>query len=338
MRRWAWRMRASMPLPSCPGESTIQLVAVSNRDSSRDSARDALRQGEPEHCHPVSDEFADATREPAAAAPSGGYREIAPPAPLRNHVECFWQRTATGAPAASRILPDGCIDVIWVGDSPPIVAGPATRAMMAAPGAGADIVGVRFRPGVAPSLLGVSARELLNQRVPLRAIWSGDHAVAWRSVMARPTRGERLAVVSALVVERLATRNAGDAIVQGAVTWMAGRPEAGVDEVSQLAGISERQLRRRFDQAVGYSPKTLLRILRLQRLLWLAREARQAPLGLAQLAAAAGYADQSHMTRETMTLTGTTPHQLLVGSRRTTAVSELFKTAAREGDTLTLPE
>ena len=66
-------------------------------------------------------------------------------------------------------------------------------------------------------------------------------------------------------------------------------------------GISERQLRRRFQSAAGYPPRTLARVLRLQRFLSLAeRDGRD----LARLAADAGYADQPHLTRDCTRLTG----------------------------------
>jgi AraC-like DNA-binding protein len=47
---------------------------------------------------------------------------------------------------------------------------------------------------------------------------------------------------------------------------------------------------------------------------------------LAHLSFAAGYADQSHMTREVVALTGASPSHLLNGAI-SSAVSDLFKTA-----------
>jgi transcriptional regulator GlxA family with amidase domain len=73
--------------------------------------------------------------------------------------------------------------------------------------------------------------------------------------------------------------------------------------------LSERQLRRRFHDAVGYGPKTLGRVMRLQRFLRLARA--QPDAGLAALAADAGYADQAHLSGDARALTGRTPSALL---------------------------
>ncbi|WP_244211094.1 helix-turn-helix domain-containing protein [Amycolatopsis kentuckyensis] len=73
--------------------------------------------------------------------------------------------------------------------------------------------------------------------------------------------------------------------------------------------MSERRLRRRFVQAVGYGPATYLRVSRFQRAVALAPHV----CGLAALAAAAGYADQAHLSRECRALTGLTPRRYFRG-------------------------
>jgi AraC-like DNA-binding protein len=73
-------------------------------------------------------------------------------------------------------------------------------------------------------------------------------------------------------------------------------------------GMSERTLRRRFEAAFGYGPKTLDRILRFQRFLT-SRHGLEART-TAHRAAAAGYADQSHLVRECRRLALCTPGQL----------------------------
>jgi len=85
-------------------------------------------------------------------------------------------------------------------------------------------------------------------------------------------------------------------------------PGARVDELGAALGVSDRQLRRRFADAVGYAPKTLARVLRFQRFLALAATGDD----LARLALGAGYSDQAHLTRETRRLAGRTPRELLL--------------------------
>jgi transcriptional regulator GlxA family with amidase domain len=74
-------------------------------------------------------------------------------------------------------------------------------------------------------------------------------------------------------------------------------------------GLSERQLRRRFEAAVGYGPKRLGRVFRFQRLLDLLH-ADHGRTEWAQLAAVAGYTDQSHMIKECRELAGGSPTAL----------------------------
>ena len=56
---------------------------------------------------------------------------------------------------------------------------------------------------------------------------------------------------------------------------------------------------------MGYGPKTLDRVLRFQRFLRRAGEG-----DLARTAAELGYADQAHLTRECVRLSGVTPARL----------------------------
>ena len=255
------------------------------------------------------------------------YREYAPPAHLQDAVVCFWQRAGSEAASGrTAILPDGCIDVVWVGEQPPFVAGPMTVAVASDVASGVDILGVRFRPGVAPPILGIGARELRNQRVSCADIWPRDVARAWADVPARGTLDGQITALGEVISRSNSQAQPADDAVVRAARWMGSDPETSLAVLIQRTGLSERQVRRRFDEAIGYGPKTLQRILRLQRLLWLASQPAKAPLSLGRLAFAAGYADQPHMTREVAALAASTPGQLLLPDRAHSAVADLFKT------------
>jgi AraC-like DNA-binding protein len=70
--------------------------------------------------------------------------------------------------------------------------------------------------------------------------------------------------------------------------------------VAQVVGISPRVLRRGFAVGFGVTPKQAARIIRFDRARrqLAASAAAGAPLPLAELATARGYADQAHLTRE----------------------------------------
>jgi len=85
------------------------------------------------------------------------------------------------------------------------------------------------------------------------------------------------------------------------------RTQADVAALALDLGVSERQLRRRFECAVGYGPKRLGRVLRLTRALDGARAGT--PLGRA--AVEAGYADHAHFANDCRDLAGVAPSVLL---------------------------
>lgn len=71
-------------------------------------------------------------------------------------------------------------------------------------------------------------------------------------------------------------------------------------------GLSRRTLERLFQSEVGVAPKSFARIERLSAI---ADRLRHGALSWAALAAELGYADQAHLTREVLELSGYTPRQ-----------------------------
>ena len=213
------------------------------------------------------------------------------------HVACLWTSEASGG----AVLPDGCADVVWTG-ARLVVAGPATREVAAGIPVGTPVCGVRFRLGAAGPALGLPAEALADLTVPVADVWD---AAAEERVAA----GGLPALVQ-VVRARLRAAERVDPLARAAALGLAA-PGARVATVGDRLGISERQLRRRFADAVGYGPKTLARVLRFQRFLALAARDAAGPGDLAGLAFAAGYADQAHLTRECVRLSGRTPAALL---------------------------
>ncbi|MGD1224018.1 MULTISPECIES: helix-turn-helix domain-containing protein [Streptomyces] len=232
--------------------------------------------------------------EPLAAA--SGYAER----PSRLAGAVVWTRAPAGGPVRA-VLPDGCMDLLWH-EGRLMVAGPDTRAYhpQGAPGRWA---GIRFFPGTAPALLGVPAHELRDLRVDLADLWPAAE-------VRRLTRRVDAAADPLGALEELALRRAEevappDPLLARLVTALeAGRPVA---ETADGLGLGARQLHRRSLAAFGYGPKTLARVLRLQRALALARDG----VPFAQTAARAGFADQAHLARDVRQLADTTLGELV---------------------------
>ncbi|WP_420000658.1 helix-turn-helix domain-containing protein [Streptomyces boninensis] len=217
-----------------------------------------------------------------------------------------WTRSGPQTGGEYRVLPDGCTDIIWA-DGSLLVAGPDTRAFVARGAPCAEYAAIRFAPGQGPTVLGVEAHELRNQRVPLEALWPGAEARRLAEQVAEAA--DRGAALEAVAARRLREATPPPAFLGPVVAALrAGRTVA---EVAERTGLGERTLHRRSLAAFGYGPKTLARVLRLNRALDLAR----AGLPYAEVAAATGYADQAHLAREVKSLAGVALGELLQGSR-----------------------
>ena len=245
------------------------------------------------------------------------YREWRPAPELAGHLACTWagRLADDGTPFTDRVLPDACIDLIWDGRRL-FVAGPDTGPVPITREPGGIFAGLRFRPGLAPTILGVPAAALLDQRVDAAELWGAATVAVVDRLAAATSLREAAAVLEQAVIARLPEAAPADRLVAGTVAALQAIRHTGLLTVAEVAdglGVSERQLHRRCTAAVGYGPKVLDRVLRFRRFLRLAEGSPGAAGSgsIADLAAAAGYADQSHLTRETGRLAGTTPARLL---------------------------
>jgi AraC-like DNA-binding protein len=186
------------------------------------------------------------------------------------------------------------MDLLWHEDRL-LVAGPDTHAHIP-DGPPTLWAGIRFPPGVAPALLGVPAHELRDRRVDLAEL---RPAADVRRLSARVrTAADPTAGLEAVAADLAADADPPDPLLRRLVAALdAGRPVAvTADEL----GLGARALHRRSLAAFGYGPKTLARVLRLQRALALARTG----VPYAETAARAGFADQAHLARDVRELAG----------------------------------
>ncbi|SBT41550.1 helix-turn-helix transcriptional regulator [Micromonospora narathiwatensis] len=125
-----------------------------------------------------------------------------------------WESIAAGG-AATRVLPDGCLDLLWSSRAGLLVAGPDRTAHLSGSAPGERWVGLRLPPGTGPAVLGVPADALRDRRVPLADLW-GRAAVEL---------ADRLAVT----VEADHPRRPGvaDAAAPGRAGFSAGPPSPG---------------------------------------------------------------------------------------------------------------
>jgi AraC-like DNA-binding protein len=247
--------------------------------------------------------------QPVLSGTTGSYAARPPLGALREHFACTWFNAIPDDGRPIAVVPDGAIDLEWIAGELR-VAGPDPEVKCESFGPGVTVVGFRFRPGAASLWLGVPASEIRGARVPLDVFWGREA----RRIAERLAETRGPADIAGQLEVALARRaedvRAPDLALSELRDLVEATPQP-ADVVEWLRArlrVSERTLRRRYHDAFGYGPKTLQRILRFQRFLDLAR---RSPLRMAELASAAGYADQAHLTREARRMAGMTPTTIL---------------------------
>jgi transcriptional regulator GlxA family with amidase domain len=194
------------------------------------------------------------------------------------------------------VTPDVRCDLAWVDDRV-ILIGPMTHARLSQ-GSRRPIEVASFDPIAVRGWLNIPLHLVTDRSIPLADIepslaqaFAEKFLASTTDVLAIPgesTLKFKLHMRLALAVANL-RHGATVRATAGAVEW------------------SERQLERVFQFELGLTPKLFARIVRLRRALGAAK----AGATLASAAANAGYADQSHFTRETQAFMSGSPSSLL---------------------------
>ncbi len=213
---------------------------------------------------------------------------------------CRWDYLQGAQAMPALVLPDACVDLLWDGTRLSI-AGPDTRAQYARIRPGQRVQGLRLAPAVAAHWLGVPLHVLADQRVELRDLG------APRLATLADRMADRTDALGWLAGRILADTPPGTDTMQVVHARLARAQPDSVAHLARDLGLTERTLLRRCDDAFGYGPKLLARILRLQRFLRLQHD----DATLVDMALDAGYYDAAQLAGDARRLTGLTPTQLL---------------------------
>ncbi len=169
-----------------------------------------------------------------------------------------------------------------------------------------DALQIRLSPVVAHAVLG-AASELGGAVVTLDRLWGRDAVRLQERLHATTSWDERFAIVHTLLARRYEAGRRVDPEV--AYAWrriMLSRGGIRVDHLAAETGWTRKRLWSRFRTQLGITPKRASQLVRFD------RAAHRLAHGHspAEVSAATGYADQSHLTRATRSFTGLTPTAL----------------------------
>lgn len=253
------------------------------------------------------------------------YREIKPTTALARFIECFWtlEREATNEPGEpERILPDGCVELILNFGSrfrelrddgreeiQPhfFLVGQMTRPMLITSSGQVELIGIRFHPGGTLPFFKNPMNELTNQTIEISALSPSFESELASQLGAKSTLSQKVRRLEVMLESRLSSR--ASSTISLVVSEIVARfGQFTVDEISDAAGLSSRQLERRFLTEVGLTPKLLCRVLRFQQVF---RAMDRNDAGWAAVATDCGYYDQAHLIRDFQQFAGQAPAMLM---------------------------
>ena len=237
------------------------------------------------------------------------YREIKPIHRLKDFVGSFWTYSGPGKAERYKVLPDGCIDLIFnLSDHTTTVSGIMTRFAERKLDKGTiDLIGIRFKTGRFKSLTTVPQREFkdlkveADQMVPKLPIDIHDRLAEQVSNKAK------IAVLQSAIHELVVdAKQYKDMLILSIVDKI--RREGNTDRISSLAkshGISLRQLERRFKASTGLTVKEFASIVRFNNARSLIRGCPEK--SLLEIAFDLGFYDHAHLNNEFNRLSGENP-------------------------------
>lgn len=195
---------------------------------------------------------------------------------------------------------------------PIVFTGPWTRPVATLSSGPVHLLKVLFLPDAWTALTGIAPGDWLNRSIPVQALLSQDWALLCAAVRQAESNGARLALLQNELDRR----------------WQTLRPTAGagwqrMDDWSQglllraatsALGRSVRQVERRIKGWTGQTLRELRGMGKSERAFFDALDwAEPEELRWADLAQQAGFADQSHLCRQTRRFTGFSPEELRRG-------------------------
>jgi len=214
---------------------------------------------------------------------------------------------ARGLPLCSRVLPDGCTDLLFdLSNSPQaLVIGPMLQPRLAL-SRPVENIAVSFYPGRIFPFLDHPLSDLREKVVGLEPFWGRSSAELLAHLMNAPDTATRMQIIELELLKRLARTDRQEIHVHRAVACLyANKGNVDLRDLTRAVALCERQLRRKLLAWTGYGPKQLGRIVRFQNSARALLNARV--VNGADIAASHDYADQAHLVHEFKALSGLTP-------------------------------
>jgi AraC-like DNA-binding protein len=168
------------------------------------------------------------------------------------------------------------------------------------------MMGVYLYPYAMPLLYKIPSHEFTNQHIPLDELCKAEFSELQERILETETDAGGINILSDYLCRKsMRAMGVRDKFHQCVLHVIDQFGNVEVDRLAQHAGISNRQLERKFNVSVGLSPKVYSRLMRFHASLRFIKSGTMKTL--TDIAYAAGYFDQSHFIREFKEFAGLSP-------------------------------
>lgn len=174
-----------------------------------------------------------------------------------------------------------------------------------------EIFGVCFYPFSIPFLFDVPGMDFIDRSFPPQAIFGAGYRAFERRLQEAADQSQALHAINQGCIDLLPGVRKPEPSVLDRVRQLFGCEDAeSLSRLSKPDASSARQFQRQLKRYTGFTPKQLMRILRLQQALQ-----SDSSSSLVSIATRSDYFDQAHFTYEFKRLTGVTPAPFYAGAR-----------------------
>lgn len=247
------------------------------------------------------------------------FRIIYPSKELQPFVRYYWilKVTADGI-VSQRTLPTGCVSLVFhrkdrlfatnIGDYQPrcFISGQTTEFSDVSSTGDIEMIVVVFQPHTSAIFINRPISLFRNQNVSSCDMEDAELKVLSNQIEDSPDTDCCIALIEQFLLKKLV----GCTPIylprlSKVIETVNSNLLISMKELAQIACLSEKQFCRVFFENIGLSPKEFVRIIRIQRILFVLQSTPN--VSFAQLSYDCGFTDQSHMIKEFKKFSGSTP-------------------------------
>ena len=241
------------------------------------------------------------------------YQEYRPKEQLTSFIETYW--ACEGFVAGQelfRILPDGCVDIIFIFDKTKgtfyaNITGTMTTFLEISYPQSVQMFGIRFKPAGITAFTRVPVDEFTNRNVELELVDTLFDKSFYEKIPEKQSIEEIIMLADNFLIN-LIPYHSNKQIIHAVDLIYFAKGQLPLADLASDVCLCQRHFERNFKSTVGISPKLFAKIFRFKHAL---RCLKNYPhKDLLTIAIECGYYDHSHLIKDFKTLSGNTPTNL----------------------------